>query len=558
VTADHAGEILRLRAAVRDLLALSTIPETWVGKEPPAIAAELADVLIGSLQLDFAFVRLCDPIGCQAVEAMRGETWKAFPQWLQQRLAGCGQISRKEIVPMVGGVEESCCGIVIPIGINGERGLVAAACDRSDFPDQIDQQLLSVAANNAATAFRNARLINELRSVQEALRDSEHELRKARDELEVKVVERTSELQRSEAYLAEAQRLSHTGSFGWVPASGEIIWSDETFAIFGYDRGTKPTVELVMTRVHPEDRERVQQHIERVVREPGDWQIEHRLLMPDGSIKYLNVMSHRAHGAGYVGAVMDVTAARIAEKSAQDVRAELERVSRATNLGELAASIAHELNQPLAAVVSDAGASLRWLDKQPSDVQRAREGLTRTIEQGVRAGDIVKRIRRLVAKSPPRKDWVDVNKTIEEVIELTRSEIQRHRISLVTCLSTELPLIWGDRIQLQQVILNLMINAMEAMSGLTPAEFTVKSGKDDSNGVVVSVVDSGRGLEEASVDRLFEPFYTTKPNGMGMGLAICHSIISAHKGRLWATPNVPRGAVFQFTLPANDRHHGEP
>jgi len=558
VTVDYAAEILRLRATVRDLFALSTIPEAWVGREPPAIAADLADVLIGSLQLDFAFVRLCDPTACQAVEVVRGDAWKAFPEWLQQRLAVSGHISQKEIVTKVSGVEESCRGIVIPIGVNSERGLVAAACDRSDFPDQIDQQLLSVAANHAATAFRNARLINELRTVQDALRDHEHELRQARDELEVKVAERTSELQRSEAYLAEAQRLSHTGSFGWVPASGESIWSDETFAIFGYDPGTRPTIELVLARVHPEDRERVQQHIERVARERGDWQIEHRLLMPDGSIKHLHVVSRPAHSGGYIGAVRDVTAAKRAESSAQEARAELERVARVTNLGELTASIAHELNQPLAAIVTDAGASLCWLDKQPPEVQRAREGLKRTIEEGVRAGEILKRIHRLVAKSPSRKDWVDVNKTIEEVIELTRSEIQRHDISLETRLSTDLPLIRGDRIQLQQVILNLMINAMQSMSGLTPAELTVKSGKDVTNGVVVSVVDSGRGLQEANVDRLFEPFYTTKPDGMGMGLAICRSIISDHKGRLWATPNMPRGAVFQFALPSDDRHNGEP
>jgi len=558
VTVDYPAEILRLRATVRDLFALSTIPEAWVGREPPAIAADLADVLIGSLQLDFAFVRLCDPTACQAVEVVRGDAWKAFPEWLQQRLAVSGHISQKEIVTKVSGVEESCRGIVIPIGVNSERGLVAAACDRSDFPDQIDQQLLSVAANHAATAFRNARLINELRRVQDALRDHEHELRQARDELEVKVAERTSELQRSEAYLAEAQRLSHTGSFGWVPASGESIWSDETFAIFGYDRGTRPTIELVLARVHPEDRERVQQHIERVARERGDWQIEHRLLMPDGSIKHLHVVSRPAHSGGYIGAVRDVTAAKRAESSGQEARAELERVARVTNLGELTASIAHELNQPLAAIVTDAGASLCWLDKQPPEVQRAREGLKRTIEEGVRAGEILKRIHRLVAKSPSRKDWVDVNKTIEEVIELTRSEIQRHDISLETRLSTDLPLIRGDRIQLQQVILNLMINAMQSMSGLTPAELTVKSGKDVTNRVVVSVVDSGRGLQEANVDRLFEPFYTTKPDGMGMGLAICRSIISDHKGRLWATPNMPRGAVFQFALPSDDRHNGEP
>src|SRR6202158_507934 len=153
---DQSTEILRLRATVRDLLALSIIPEAWVGKEPPAIAADLADLLIGSLKLDFAFVRLCNPTGGQAVEVIRGDCWKGFPEWLQQRFARFGQVSRTEIVTNVGGVEKFCCGVVIPIGVNSERGLIAAASNRSNFPDQIDQQLLSVAANNAATAFQNA------------------------------------------------------------------------------------------------------------------------------------------------------------------------------------------------------------------------------------------------------------------------------------------------------------------------------------------------------------------------------------------------------------------
>ncbi len=211
---DQSAEVLRLRATVRDLLALSIIPEAWVAREPPAIAADLADLLIGSLKLDFAFVRLCGPRGCQAVEVIRGDCWKAFPDWLQQHLAKFGQVSRTEIVTNVGGVEKSCCGVVIPIGVNSERGLIAAACDRSDFPDQIDQQMLSATANNAATAFQNAHLINELRTAQKTLRDQEQELRKAHDELEVKVAERTSELRRRERELRDV--------IDTIPA---IVWS---------------------------------------------------------------------------------------------------------------------------------------------------------------------------------------------------------------------------------------------------------------------------------------------------------------------------------------------
>ena len=211
---DQSVEILRLRATVRDLLALSIIPEAWVAREPPAIAADLADLLVDSLELDFAFVRLCDPKRCHVAEVMRGSSWTAFPEWLQQHRAEFGQLSRKEIVANVSAEDESRCGIVIPIGVNSERGFVAAASNRSNFPDQIDQQLLSVAANNAATAFQNAFLINELRTAQEALRNHEQELRKAHDELEINVAERTSELRRSERELRDV--------IDTIPA---IVWS---------------------------------------------------------------------------------------------------------------------------------------------------------------------------------------------------------------------------------------------------------------------------------------------------------------------------------------------
>jgi len=258
---DHSVD--RLRTTVRDLLALSAIPEVWVGREPPALAAELADLLIESLRLDFAFVRLCDPEMRQTVDAMRGDAWSTFQEWLQQRLAVSGQISRKEVVNQINGPDESFSGIVIPIGVNGERGLVAAACYRSDFPDQIDQQLLSVAANSAATAFRNAHLINDLRKAQEALCHSEQELRTARDKLEIRVAERTSELkrstqelQRSEFYLAEGQRLGHTGSWAFNPSGFFEHWSRELFQIYSLDpQKGAPTLEQYLATIHPQDRD---------------------------------------------------------------------------------------------------------------------------------------------------------------------------------------------------------------------------------------------------------------------------------------------------------------
>ena len=247
-------------------MALSAVPAAWVGREPPAIAAGLADVLVNSLHLDFAFVRLCDPNGGAAVEIARGSAWPAFPEWLLQYLAAGGRLSRRQIVCDIGDGTQGDRGIVIPVGVDAEGGLVAAACGRADFPSEIDQLLLSVAANHAATAFRMARLVDDHRRAEEALRESERRLRKARDELETKVAERTAELQRSEAYLAEAQRLSHIGGFGWDICSGKLYWSEETFRIFECDRADQPTVDFVLQRTHPPDRAVVQQTIDRAGR----------------------------------------------------------------------------------------------------------------------------------------------------------------------------------------------------------------------------------------------------------------------------------------------------
>ena len=316
---DADAEIRRLRGAMRDLVALSCIPAVWVGREPTAIASGLAEVLVGSFQLQFAFVRLCDPGGGAALEATRGNAWKAFPEWLQHQLAVVGQLPRQQIIPHLGGAD-SGRGIVIPIGIDSEGGLVAAACDRTDFPTETEQLLLSVAANHAATAFQRARL--------------EEALRQARDELEVKVAGRTAELRLSEAYLAEGQRLSLTGSFGWKVSTGEIFWTEETFRIFQFDPATKPTVERVLQRVHPEDAALVTRILERASQGGKDFDLEYRLLMPDASVKHVRVVaravSDESAGVEVVGAVMDVTAAKNAEgrirKNETELRTTIEAV----------------------------------------------------------------------------------------------------------------------------------------------------------------------------------------------------------------------------------------
>jgi PAS domain S-box-containing protein len=963
----HAG-ILELRAALRDLVAISTIPAAWVGREPPAIAAGLADVLLESLGLDFAFVRLCDPNGGSEVEVTRGNGWSGFPKWLSDHFVK-GAFSCKEIVPDIGRGAQPCRGVVIPIGVNAEAGLAAAACGRADFPNEIDQLLLSVAANHAAAAFQDARLRNELDA-------KAAELRQARDNLEMKVAERTADLRRSEAYLAEAQRVSHTGSFGWSVSSGQIYWSDETFRILEWDQAHKPTVEFVLQRTHPEDRAFVEETLDCVARDRKAFDFEHRLLMPDGSVKFVrfvghpsmdvesgsfdfvgavtditqskraeeslrrsekelrevietipamaftrlpdgsgtfvnrrwteysglsleqtlgshwqatihpedtdthlnkwraslssgqpfeNEVRHRSangeyrwflvravplrdehgnvlkwygiltdiedrkraeafltgekrilemvakgdslpqildslclfveeqasrvlasillvdgnrlrHGgapslpkaytnaidggvigpsvgscgtAAYrgeqvivediatdplwadyreaalphslracwstpvfssqgkviatfamyyreprspsprdqetieqitylagvaierkltqevlrrseaylaeaqrmthtgswawnvrtdalfwseellriydydpekmtaswdffervhpedrpeierrkkmestqkewavseidfrivlpdgtikhlhsiahpvmdesgeitevVGTVMDVTERKRAEEERERLRqleADLAHVNRVSMLGELAASLSHELKQPIAAAITNADTCLRWLRCDQPDIERASKAVTRIVRDGKRAAEIIDRLRSFYKQgAPAERELVDVNEVIREMLVLLRSEANRYSIPMRTDLAADLPRVSADRVPLQQVFLNLMLNGIEAMKD-SGGELTIKSQLGNDGQLLISMSDNGVGLPSEKADQIFNAFFTTKPQGSGMGLAISRSIVESHGGRLWATANAGGGATFHFTLP---------
>jgi PAS domain S-box-containing protein len=361
------------------------------------------------------------------------------------------------------------------------------------------------------------------------------------------------EAQQMEAYLKAAQTLSRTGSFGWRPATRELLWSEETYQITGYDRGTTPTLELVFQRIHPEDTAFVREVLDRGALNGEDLDLEHRLLLPDGSVRWVHVLGYAVRdetgSTEYIGAIMDITARKEAEDALRKLQVELAHTARLMTMGELVASIAHEVNQPLASVVINACACLRWLDAH--EFGEARRAASLAIAEGHRASEVIGGIRALAKKTPPQMERLDVNETIREVFTLTRSEMQRNGIALETELAEHVPVVLADRIQLQQVILNLMMNAIEAMSGVDqrPRELLVRSGTDASRHVVISVQDSGPGIQPHTIENLFDAFYTTKPQGLGMGLSISRSIIDAHGGRLWATANVPCGAVFQFTLP---------
>ena len=395
------------------------------------------------------------------------------------------------------------------------------------------------------------------RRAEAALRQRELELRKARNELEVKVVERTAELRRSETLLAAAQKLSQTGSFGWNVSTGELFWSEETFRIVGYDLATRPTLERVYQRVHPEDITRVQAALDRGVETGTNLDFEHRLLIPDGSVKHVHVMAQAVRDEQgnfeYVGAVMDVTEHKQAEDALHHAQAELAHVTRVMIMGELVASIAHEVNQPLGAIVTNGHACVRLLSHEAPDIDKSREVIGRMINDGVRASEVIKRIRELLHKAPAEKAPLNINETVQEVIALVSSDVLRSQVELHTELAGDLPPVVGDRIQLQQVILNLILNAKDAMSEVRtdPRELLITSRKSEPGKVLVAVQDSGTGLDPKDAERIFDPFFTTKPDGMGLGLSISRTIIEAHGGTLWAKANKDRGATIQFTLPTS-------
>lgn len=491
-------------------------------------------------------------------------------------------------------------------------------------------------------------------------------------------------LRQSEAYLAQAQELSHTGSFGWKAATREITWSKETYRIFECEEGTKPAIPFMLQRIHPEDRLAVKQTTGQAAREGKDYDHEYRLVMPDGSIKYVRAVARATRDSNgrveFVGSVTDITATKEAERRLRDseqrfrdyaetasdwfwetgpdhrvtqisehsdtntvpagligltrwdiapdaalepekwrqhraaldahvpfrdlvyrsrdrdgrpiyvrtsgkpffdadgaflgyrgvcsdvtaairanqaedalrkAQAELAHVTRVTTLGELTASIAHEINQPLAAVIANADACLAWLQRSPPDIKAARRSVEWIIEDGRRAGDVIRHVRALAKGSDIEMVPLDANAVVREAVALVQREMASHAVSVRMELSSALPRIFGDRIQLQQVLINLIMNGIEAMGDVhdRPRELAIRSEASGDGAMQMSVSDRGVGISEQAMDRLFTPFFTTKSSGMGMGLSICRSIIEAHGGRLYAVPNQERGATFQITLP---------
>jgi PAS domain S-box-containing protein len=368
-----------------------------------------------------------------------------------------------------------------------------------------------------------------------------------------------AKLKRSEANLAEGQRISHTGSWTWSAISGEIFSSRELLRIFGLDvRSASPTHESFLAIIHPEDRERIRKAFDEAAHTRSDYEAEYRIVRADGSIRHIQNLARPVFdGSGalaeYVGTAMDITERKRAEGELQKLQTELAHVTRLTAIGEMAASIAHEINQPLGAIVNNSNVALR-MSGRPRAPTELFSILTDIVRDAGRASDIIARIRVMSRHVMPEKASLEVREVVGGVLALARTELLERGIEAVTDLSPSLPRIFGDRVQLQQVLLNLVMNGIEAMTGLEEERRRLAiHGRhyelDAKPAVLIAVQDWGSGFRREDAEKLFEAFYTTKPKGLGMGLRISRSIVEAHGGRLWAAPNEGPGATFSCVLP---------
>jgi len=362
-------------------------------------------------------------------------------------------------------------------------------------------------------------------------------------------------LRRSEAFLAEGQQLARIGNFSWRVATDEIIWSEQLYRVFQFEQGTPVTLDLIASRVHPEDIAMLNDMIDQARRGVSRFEYEHRLVMPDTSVKYVHLIAHGSRDnqgqLEYIGAVQDVTRRRSSEEALAKARSEVAQAARVMSLGVLTASIAHEVNQPLSGIVTNASTCLRMLSADPPNVDGALETARRTIRDSNRASDVITRLRALYAKKEAFIEAVDLNDAAREVLALSLSHLQRNRVIVRPEFGRNLPPVRGDRVQLQQVILNLLRNASDAMSTVNdrPRELFIKSERDEHGQVQLSVKDVGVGFDPQSTDKLFDAFFTTKNNGMGIGLSVSRSIVESHHGRLWALLNGGPGATFSFSIP---------
>lgn len=441
-------------------------------------------------------------------------------------------------------VDDSVEGAGAPAAADG---LVAYRDHRGPRHCQCARGLTEAFVGQVAQPGRDLAAVNEelRREIAEHRREAAT-LRKAVRELQRSAADRA-------AILAVSQELGQTGSFSWRPATDEMAWSEQAYRIYGYDTAVPMTLAMIAARVHPEDLPALSDLIERARIDEGGFDCEHRLWMPDRSVKYIRITAHAARDREgdlrYIGAVRDVTECRRSELG--EIRLDLAHLARVTTLGVLAASIAHEVSQPLSGMLINAGTTLWMLDGASPNIDGVRETVLRTIRDCRRASEVVSRLRALFAGKGMTTGKVDINEAAREAIALTSGELQRCRVYVRSELLDDLPPVTGDYVQIQQVILNLILNAADAMSCVEgrPRQLVLTTRRDLGDRVRLAVQDTGSGFAPESVKRLFEPFFTTKRGGMGIGLSVSRTIIESHGGVLSATMNDGPGATFSFTIP---------
>jgi C4-dicarboxylate-specific signal transduction histidine kinase len=568
VSLEHpAEEIKRLQRCINDLVSLLALPAMWSGSKPCDIVHTLLDSLLRLVDLDFVYVSLANPVDAapsETIKVAQSQEQMFRPQelctFLNRWLGDDPQKRYLQERSHIGDEEVSL--VSWPLGVQLEIGVIVAGSRRADFPRDTEALLLGIAANQALIGLQQARLLTEQKRVADELDQSvaqrTAELAAANEVLKKEVAERRraeDALKRSEAFLAEGQRLSRVGSFSWRLDTDEITFSEELYRIFELDCDAPVMLEQIVGRVHPEDIPLLSEKMDLARRNINDHDYAIRLRMPDGRVKYLRTKSYgirdRDGRLEHVGAIQDATEHRLSEEALAKVSSELAHVTRVSSLGALTASIAHEINQPLSGIVTNASTCLRMLAADPPNVDGARETARRTIRDANRASDVITRLRALCSKKETTIESLDLNEAIREVIALSLSELQRNRVILRTELADDLPLVTGDRVQLQQVVLNLLRNASDAMSAVDdrPRRMVITTEREEGDRVRLTVQDAGVGLDPQAMDRLFEAFYTTKNEGMGMGLSVSRSIIERHHGRLWAAPNDGPGATFSFSIP---------
>jgi PAS domain S-box-containing protein len=421
----------------------------------------------------------------------------------------------------------------------------------------------------ALSAFIIGSLSAAQRSATESLRvardnlvETVQKLQKANDALQAESRERKQadeKLRRSEAYLSEAQRLSHTGSWAWNIGEEDIVHRSQEYSrLFGFDPEGPHKLETILQRIHPDDRGRVREIWDRAARERSDYNMDYRIALPGGAVKYIHGVGHPVFDeAGdlleFIGTSIDVTERKQAEEEREKLRqaqADLAHVSRVTTMGELSASLAHEIKQPIAAAITDANTCLRWLARDQPNLQEARAAAMRVVKDATRASEIVSHVRMLFKKGASERESVDVNEIIREMLVLLHNETTRYSIATRAELAADLPQVMGDRVQLQQVMMNLIMNSIDAMREANGTrELTIKSQPVENGELVVSISDTGVGVPPQQAEQIFNAFFTTKLDGTGMGLSISRSIVESHEGRMWAGGNSPHGATFYFALP---------